>query len=92
MFDFGIILKNMVTDEEKFRAETFRILGISLITPMATILIDPYKYIMEHNIIYCAFYLMFALSFAYVGLIHIEKARAILDKRNKEEWKLHKQK
>ena len=77
----------VVTEEEKFRADTFRILGVALITPIARILLDPYAYFTEHNIIYSIFYLIFALGFAYAGLLHIERARVILDERSNKEWK-----
>ena len=77
----------MITEEEKFKAETFRIFGIALLTPAGKVLLDPWQFFVEHNPIYCIFYILFALVFSVVGVIHIERARAILDQRDINKWK-----
>ena len=82
----------MITEEEKFKAETFRILGIALITPIGKIFLDPYKFVIEHNLIYVAIYLLFAIVCAIVGIIHIDFARDILYPRGVYKWKYQKQK
>ena len=74
----------MITEEEKFRAETFRIFGIILLTPLGKILIDPMVFYQEHDLIYNIIYSVVALISAYIGLIHIEIARATLDKKEKD--------
>ena len=74
----------MVTEEEKFRAETFRIFGIIFLTPLGKILIDPLAFCQEHDLTYNIIYSVLALISAYIGLTHIEIARATLDKKNKD--------
>ena len=77
----------MITEEEKFRADTFRMFGIILLTPLGQILLDPQKFFFGHNLVYGIFYLLFALLGATVGFAHIEKARGILDKRGINKWR-----
>ena len=74
----------MVSEEEKFRAETFRIFGIIFLTPLGKILIDPLVFYQEHGLVYTIIYSVPAFIFACIGLIHIEIARATLDKKNKD--------
>lgn len=76
----------MISEEEKFRAETFRMFGVILLTPLGKILIDPLIFYQEHGLIYTIIYSMLALVFAYIGLVHIEIARATLDKKDKVTW------
>ena len=77
----------MITEEEKFKAETFRLLGIALLTPAGKILLDPLVFYNEHGLLYTIIYVMFALIGAYAGLLHVEIARDILDKREIRKWK-----
>lgn len=71
----------MITEEKKFRAETFRILGIALLTPFAMIFLDPWSFFTEHNLVYSTIYLLASTVSAVAGFIHIEIARGILDTR-----------
>ena len=71
----------MITEEQKFRAETFRMLGIALLAPAGKILIDPLTFYQEQGLIYTVIYIVFSLVAAYVGLVHIEKARVILEEK-----------
>ena len=77
----------MVTEEQKFRAETLRILGIACITPIAKFLLEPYLFFMEHDFIYCILYIVGALLTALFGFTQIEIARVILDERSIDKWK-----
>ena len=76
----------MITEEEKFRAETLRILGLALLTPIARFLLDPYSFVMEHNIIYTIFYVPCTVLCGLFGLQQIEIARGILDQKGKDKW------
>ena len=76
----------MVTEEEKFKAETFRIFGIILLTPIGKVLLDPWIFFKEHNLMYGIIYIMIAVASGYIGLLHIERARVILDERSKKRW------
>ena len=73
----------MVTEEEQFRAETFRIFGLMFLAPAGRILIDPLGFYQEHDLAYNIIYSVLAFIFGCIGLIHIEIARATLDKKNK---------
>ena len=77
----------MVTEEEKFRADTFRILGIAFITPLGRLLVDPLAFYQEYGLVHTVIYFVYALTAAYIGLIHIEFSRGILDKRSTTKWK-----
>ena len=76
----------MITEEQKFRAETFRILGIALITPFARFILDPYLFLQEHKVIYTIFYIIVSTIAAVIGFIHIEFARGILDEKGLNKW------
>lgn len=76
----------MITEEDKFRADTLRILGITLITPIAKFLLDPYLFLREHDIVYTMIYVIIASWFGIIGFTQIEIARGILDKREKHKW------
>ena len=80
----------MITEEEKFRAETFRILSLVLLTPAGKVLIDPLLFYSEHEVVYSVLYTTASLIFAIIGFIHIEIARGILDERGTKKWKLEK--
>lgn len=82
----------MITEEQKFRAETLRILGIALITPFAGFILDPYIFFKEHNVIYTILYVISAIISAGFGITQIEIARSILYRRGIQEWKYQKQK
>ena len=74
----------MASEEEKFRAETFRIFGIIFLTPLGKILIDPLVFYQEHGLVYTIIYFVLAFILGYIGLLHIEIARGTLDKKNKD--------
>ena len=76
----------MITDEQKFRAGTFRMFGFILLTPIGKVLLDPWIFLEEHNLMYGIIYIMIAIASGYIGLLHIERARVILDKRSKKRW------
>ncbi len=71
----------MISEEEKFRADTFRMFGVVLLTPLGKILIDPIIFYQEHDLTYNITYTVVALISAYYGFHHIEIARATLDKK-----------
>ena len=81
------IILNMVTEEQQFRADTLRILGVACITPIARFLLDPGLFFMEHDLIYSIIYIPCAILAALFGLTQIEIARGILDERGKDKWK-----
>ena len=77
----------MITEEQQFRAETLRILGIALITPIAKFLLDPYLFLADHNFIYEIFYIHCTIVVGIISVKQIEIARGILDERNLNRWK-----
>lgn len=77
----------MVTEEQKFRADTLRILGITLLTPIAKFLLDPYLFLKEHNFVYTICYVFCAVVVGVVGLTQIEIARGILNQKVTDRWK-----
>ena len=76
----------MVSEEQKIRAETLRILGIAFITPMAKFLLDPHLFFREHNFIYTIGYVLCAIIVGLFGFTQIEIARGILDKKESQ-WR-----
>ena len=81
------IILVMITEEDKFRADTLRILGVACITPIARFLLDPGSFFMQHDFIYVTIYVPCAILAAVFGFIQIEFARGILDERGKDKWK-----
>ena len=77
----------MISEEQKFRAETFRIFGIALITPLGKILLDPSLFFREHDLFYSTIYTLCTVVGAVIGFLHIEIARGILDQRGENKWK-----
>lgn len=77
----------MVTEEEKFKAETLRIFGIALITPFARFILDPYLFLREHDPLFSICYIVFAIVSGIIGVIQIEYARSILEEKGIDKWK-----
>ena len=77
----------MVSEEEKFRADTFRIFGFVLLTPIGKILLDPWTFFTHHDLAYCLIYLVIAICAGIIGFIHIDLARGILSQRGISKWK-----
>lgn len=68
----------MVSEEEKFRAETYRITGFALLTPVGRIFLDPLPFFREYGLAFSLGYLILAVVLGIIGFFLIEIARVIL--------------
>lgn len=76
----------MVTEEQKFRAETYRITGFAMLTPIGRILLDPLPLFNEYELTPFIFYLTFSIIAGIIGFLLIEKARGILFVKRYNKW------
>ena len=68
----------MLPDEEKFRAETFRIAGFALLTPLGRLFLDPVGLFEIYGIVGLIFYLLMAIVVGFFGLVLILKCFDII--------------
>ena len=76
----------MITEEE-YRAETFRIAGFAMWTPLGSIFLNPFSSLKEAGPTYFIGYIIVSILLSIAGLYHLEKGRDILDKKDKDKWK-----
>lgn len=65
---------------EKFRAETYRIFGLALFTPLGQIVLNPFNFYNQFGGKYYFAYLLISYSLTFAGIACIEKANAIMKK------------
>ena len=70
----------MITEEQKYRAYTFNVIGLALMTPFGRIFIAPVTICKEFGIFGFIGYLCFCFIVLLIGLYAIEIGRDILDK------------
>ena len=76
----------MTTDEAKYRAETFRVVGIAMLAPFGAVFLTPTLLIQQLGIGGFIVYIIISLiSFIFGGMI-LEIGRRVID-RNKMEKK-----
>jgi len=77
----------MISEEEKFKAQTFRIFGLALLTLLGRIFLDPLEFFLKYGLILSISYTTLALSFALLGFILIDKGRDIISEKRRIKWK-----
>ena len=70
----------MITEEEKYKAETFRVLGIAMILPAGAVFLTPTLLNEQLGLFGTTVYIMVSFTGCIMGSILIEAGRRILDK------------
>jgi len=71
----------VITEEEKYRAEVFKIVGIALLMPIGKAVLSPIVLITEIGVINFILYFIASLLSLFVGITFIDKGRGILSYR-----------
>ena len=72
----------MITEEEKYKAETYRIVGITMLTPIGPVFLTPLVLLKQLGLTGFIIYLLISfVSFIFGGII-IERGRRIVDKES----------
>ena len=74
----------MITEEEKYKAEALRIIGIGMLMPAGAIFLTPMLLIKQLGLIGFIIYLVFSFIGISIGVMLLEAGRKILDKNRKE--------
>ena len=69
----------MLTEEQKYKASIFKIIGIAMLSPFGRIFLDPLSFCLKYGPIFSASYIIFSALVMVVGFIFIEKGRDIID-------------
>ncbi len=77
----------MSTDEEKYRSETGRFLGITMLMPFGGLLLTPVILFNQLGSLGFAIYVLMSSVGLVIGVTIIEVGRRILDKREIIRWK-----
>lgn len=76
----------LITEEEKYRAETSRLVGIGMLTPFGAFLLTPIILFKQLGLLNFAIYLIISIAGLVIGAMIIEYGRKILDKREIRRW------
>ena len=71
----------MKEDWHKFRAETYRVFGLALLTPIGHIVLSPLSFYINYGNNFSLAYFALALSLAFIGFASIGKANVIMKNR-----------
>ncbi len=77
----------MITDEEKYRAEAGRFLGITMLMPFGGLLLTPVTLFNQLGLLGFSIYVLVSILGLIVGATIIEAGRRVLDKREIKRWK-----
>lgn len=69
----------MLTEEQKYKASVFKIIGIAMLSPFGRIFLDPLSFCLKYGLTFSIFYVLFSVLVAIFGFILIEKGRDIID-------------
>lgn len=76
----------MITEEEKYRAETVRFLGIAMLAPFGALLLTPIAFLNQLGEPGFAIYSFMSSIGLIIGVTIIEAGRRVLDKRGTRKW------
>ena len=77
----------MITEEEKYRAETSRLVGIAMVMPFGALLLTPIALFNQLEGFGFAIYFLASSVGLIIGATIIEAGRRVLDKRETRRWK-----
>ena len=72
----------MITEEEKYKSETYRIVGIAMLTPIGPVFLTPLVLLKQLGLTGFIIYLLISFASFILGGIIIERGRRIIDKEN----------
>lgn len=77
----------MVTEEEKYKADTFKIIGIAMLTPVGPVFLTPSLLLKQLGVIGLAIYVCVSFASFLLGAIILEADRRFIDKKGtKKRW------
>ena len=77
----------MVTEEERYKADTFRIIGIGMLTPLGPVFLTPSLLLKQLGVMGLAVYACVSFVSFLVGGIILEAGRRFIDKKGtKRRW------
>ena len=76
----------MISEDQQYRAEVFKIAGFALMTPLGRIVIDYIEIFKQIGPLMFGINLFIAFLLFLVGLTFIEMGRNILDVRSSKKW------
>ena len=76
----------MITEEERYRAETSRLVGIAMLMPFGALLLTPIALFNQLGELGFALYILMSSIGVVVGVTIIEIGRRLLDKRGIRRW------
>lgn len=71
----------MIIEEEKYRAEVFKIVGIALLMPFGKVILNPITMFKEMGVISFTIYCVMSILSIIIGIIFVDKGRDILSHR-----------
>ena len=78
----------MITEEEKYKAETYKIVGIAMLAPIGPLFLTPIALLKQLGSFGLIIYLLVSFVSLILGGIIIEQGRKTIDKeREKRRWK-----
>ena len=78
----------MITEEEKYKAETYKIVGIAMLAPIGPLFLTPIALFKQLGSLGLTIYSLVSFASFILGGIIIEQGRKAIDKeREKRIWK-----
>ena len=72
----------MITEEEKYKSETYRIVGIAMLTPIGPVFLTPLVLFKQLGLYGFIVYFVVSFTSVILGAILIEQGRKIIDEEN----------
>ena len=69
----------MSINKNKYKAETFRIIGLAMLTPLGRALLDPLSLLSEYQGLALAFYVTITFTGLILGFICINRGLEIIE-------------
>jgi len=73
----------MIPDEEKYKAQVLQIIGITLLTPIAKVLLEPGTMFNDLGLVWFIYYVIASFIALSFGIILIDRGRDILSIRRR---------
>ncbi|MBI2996701.1 MAG: hypothetical protein HYY52_08380 [Candidatus Melainabacteria bacterium] len=83
-------MNNIITEEERYKAETYKIVGIAMLTPIGPVFLTPIVLFKQLGLLGFIIYLLVAFISFILGGIIIEQGRKIFNRERKREARIWK--
>lgn len=80
----------MITEEEKYKAETLKVVGIAMLTPIGGLFLTPLVLLKQFGPISFAIYAIVSFLSTIIGVMILGEGRRILRIGEKKIWDLRK--